>query len=89
DKFKKCTLTPLPGKKVKAPAIRECIAHIECEVDDQITTGDHTIFVGKILDAYVDQGAWTDAGYDLKRMHHLFHLGGNNFAILDPKNYKA
>ena len=82
-------LTPLPGKKVKAPAIRECIAHIECEVDDQITTGDHTIFVGKILDAYVDQGAWTDAGYDLKRMHHLFHLGGNNFAILDPKNYKA
>ena len=88
-KFKKCTLTPLPGKKVKAPAIRECIAHKECEVDDQITTGDHTIFVGKILDAYVDQGAWTAAGYDLKRTHHLFPLGRNNFAILNPKNYKA
>jgi flavin reductase (DIM6/NTAB) family NADH-FMN oxidoreductase RutF len=89
DKFKKCALTPIPGKKVKAPAIRECIAHMECEVDGQMTTGDHTIFVGKILEAYADQGAWSDAGWDLKRAHHLYHLGGNNFATLDPKNYKA
>lgn len=89
DKFKKCSLTPMPGKKVKAPAIRECIAHLECEVDGQLTTGDHTIFVGKILEAYADTGAWTDAGWDLKRAHHLYHQGGNNFATLDPKNYKA
>jgi flavin reductase (DIM6/NTAB) family NADH-FMN oxidoreductase RutF len=89
DKFKKCSLTPMPGKKVKAPAIRECIAHLECEVDGQMTTGDHTIFVGKILEAYADQGAWTDAGWDLKRARHLYHLGGNNFATLDPKAYKA
>jgi flavin reductase (DIM6/NTAB) family NADH-FMN oxidoreductase RutF len=52
-------------------------------------TGDHTIFVGKILEAYADAGAFTDAGYDLKRTHHLYHAGGNNFAVLDPKNYKA
>ena len=31
DKFKKTNLTPMPGKKVKAPAIRECIAHLECQ----------------------------------------------------------
>jgi flavin reductase (DIM6/NTAB) family NADH-FMN oxidoreductase RutF len=89
DKFKKCNLTPLAGRKVKAPAIRECIAHLECEVDGQMQTGDHTIFIGKILEAYADQGSWTDAGWDLKRAHHLYHQGGNNFAILDPKNYKA
>lgn len=89
DKFKKCSLTPMPGKKVKAPAIRECIAHLECEVDGQMVTGDHTIFVGKIVDAYADPTAWTNAGWDLKRARHLYHLGGNNFATLDPKNYKA
>ena len=89
DKFKKCALTPLPAKKVKSPAIRECIAHLECELDGQMTTGDHTIFVGKIVEAYADVGAWTEAGWDLKRARHLYHLGGNNFATLDPKNYKA
>ncbi|MCW3984527.1 MAG: flavin reductase family protein [Candidatus Bathyarchaeota archaeon] len=89
DKFKKCALTPLPGRRVKAPAIRECVAHLECEVDGQMQTGDHTIFVGKILEAYADAGAFTETGYDLKRTHHLYHAGGNNFAVLDPKNYKA
>jgi flavin reductase (DIM6/NTAB) family NADH-FMN oxidoreductase RutF len=79
----------MPAKKVKAPAIRECIGHLECEVDGQLTTGDHTIFVGKILEAYVDMGVFTEAGYDLKKARTLYHSGGNNFALLDPKNYKA
>jgi flavin reductase (DIM6/NTAB) family NADH-FMN oxidoreductase RutF len=88
DKFKKANLTPMPGKKVKAPAIRECIAHLECEVDAQFTTGDHTVFVGKILEAYADMGVFTESGYDLKRARMLYHAGGNNFAIFDPKLYK-
>jgi flavin reductase (DIM6/NTAB) family NADH-FMN oxidoreductase RutF len=88
DKFKKTNLTPMPAKKVKAPAIRECIAHLECEVDGQLTTGDHTIFVGKILEAYGDMGVFTES-YDLKKTRMLYHLGGNNFAVLDPKLYKA
>ena len=89
DKFKKANLTQMPGKKVKAPAIRECIAHLECEVDGQLTTGDHTIFVGKILEAYADMGVFSESGYDLKKARVLYHAGGNNFALLDPKIYKS
>jgi flavin reductase (DIM6/NTAB) family NADH-FMN oxidoreductase RutF len=87
DKFKKTNLTPMPSKKVKAPAIRECIAHLECIVDSKFTTGDHTVFVGKILEAYADQGVFAET-YDLKKARLLFHLGGNSFAVLDPKIYK-
>jgi flavin reductase (DIM6/NTAB) family NADH-FMN oxidoreductase RutF len=87
DKFKKTNLTPMPSKKVKAPAIRECIAHLECIVDSKFTTGDHTVFVGKILEAYADQGVFAET-YDLKKARLLYHLGGNNFAVLDPKIYK-
>ena len=81
DKFKKTNLTPMPAKKVKAPAIRECIAHLECAVDSKFTTGDHTIFVGKILEAYADMGVFTES-YDLKKARMLYHAGGNNFALL-------
>jgi len=87
EKFKKAGLTPMPAKKVKAPAIRECIAHIECTVDSQITTGDHTVFVGKIVAAYANVGNFTES-YNLKTARLLYHAGGNNFAVLDPKTYK-
>ncbi len=88
DKFKKANLTPMPAKKVKAPAIRECIAHLECSVDSKFTTGDHTIYVGKILEAYADMGVFAES-YDLKKARMLYHAGGNNFALLDPKLYKS
>ena len=32
DKFAKFRLTPLPGRVVKAPLIKECLANIECRV---------------------------------------------------------
>lgn len=87
DKFKKAGLTPIAGKKVKAPAIRECIAHVECTVEDQFTAGDHTIFVGKIVAAYANPGAFTER-YSLEATRMLYHAGGNNFVVLDPKIYK-
>jgi flavin reductase (DIM6/NTAB) family NADH-FMN oxidoreductase RutF len=87
DKFKKAKLTPIPARKVKAPAIRECVAHIECAVESQVTAGDHTIFVGKILAAYADSGVFTER-YNLEQARLLYHAGGNNFAVLDPKIYK-
>jgi flavin reductase (DIM6/NTAB) family NADH-FMN oxidoreductase RutF len=87
DKFKKAGLTPIPARRVKAPAIRECIAHLECTVETEVTTGDRTIFVGRIVEAYADMGVFTES-YDLKKARLLFHVGGNNFAVLDPKTYK-
>jgi flavin reductase (DIM6/NTAB) family NADH-FMN oxidoreductase RutF len=87
DKFKKTNLTPMPAKKVKAPAIQECIAHLECSVEDKFTTGDHSIIVGKILEAYADRGVFTES-YDMKKARMLYHAGGNNFLVLDPKIYK-
>lgn len=87
DKFKKAGLTPIPGRKVKAPAIRECIAHLECVVDNRFTAGDHTIFIGRIIASYADMGIFTES-YDLKKVRLLYHSGGNNFAVLDPRIYK-
>jgi len=87
DKFKKANFTPIPGKRVKVPAILECLAHIECTVEDKFQTGDHTVFVGKIVEAYADSGMFSD-NYDIKRAHLVYHGGGNNFYTLDTKNYK-
>jgi flavin reductase (DIM6/NTAB) family NADH-FMN oxidoreductase RutF len=86
DKFSETHLTPLPARKVKAPIIKECLAHLECKLHSQFKTGDHTVFVGEIIEAYANKGVFTDK-YDIDKARMLFHLGGNVFATLDPRLY--
>lgn len=47
DKVKKFDIETIPSLKVKPPRIKDSTVCIECKVVDRLTTGDHTIFVGK------------------------------------------
>jgi len=62
DKFEKFALTPVKGKKVKAPLIKECLANIECKLID--FNRKHSIV---ILEGVA---AWFDAARKEKRMLH-------------------
>jgi flavin reductase (DIM6/NTAB) family NADH-FMN oxidoreductase RutF len=55
DKFKETGLTSVKAKHVKPPLIAEAVVNMECRVVGELTTGDHTIFVGEILAAYVSE----------------------------------
>lgn len=50
DKFAQFGLTPEPGKHVKAPLIKECLANIECKVVDMV--GKHNLIVLEGVAAY-------------------------------------
>lgn len=81
DKFKEAKLTPQPAKAVKTPVIKECIAHLECKLHGKFTTGDHTVFVGEIIEAYADKSIFTDK-YNLAKAKLIYHLGGSDFTTL-------
>jgi flavin reductase (DIM6/NTAB) family NADH-FMN oxidoreductase RutF len=51
DKFARFKLTPVQGKVVKAPLIKECLANIECKVVDIVRK--HNIVVLEGVAAYV------------------------------------
>ncbi|MBS7632436.1 flavin reductase family protein [Candidatus Bathyarchaeota archaeon] len=87
DKFKETGLTPLPARKVKAPIIGECVAHLECRLHSQHRTGDHTIFVGEIIEAYADHKSYQQT-YDLNKARMIIHMGGSDFATLEPKIHR-
>jgi len=55
DKFKETGLTSLPSKYIKPPLIKECLVNMECKVVNKVVTGDHTIFIGEILTAYISE----------------------------------
>jgi flavin reductase (DIM6/NTAB) family NADH-FMN oxidoreductase RutF len=52
DKFTKFKLTPVQGKVVKPPLIKECLANIECKVIDIIEA--HNIVVLEAVAACID-----------------------------------
>jgi len=84
DKFKETQLTPLPAKMVQPPIIKECVAHLECKLHQQMTTGDHTIFVGRVLTAHADEGVF-DEKFDVKKVKPIYHMGGDDFVTLVPE----
>lgn len=53
DKFAHAGVTVVPGQHAAAPVIAECEVNLECRVVDRFTTGDHTIFVGTVVAAWV------------------------------------
>ena len=54
DKFKETGLKSSPAKFVKPPLIKDAVANFECKVIKQTDTGDHTIFVGEVIAAYIN-----------------------------------
>ncbi|MBU2541214.1 MAG: flavin reductase family protein [Candidatus Omnitrophica bacterium] len=49
DKIKLAKITLVKSKKVKVPTIHDATVAFECKLIDKFKTGDHTIFVGKVL----------------------------------------
>jgi flavin reductase (DIM6/NTAB) family NADH-FMN oxidoreductase RutF len=78
NKFKETGLTAGKAKKVSVPIINECVAHLECRVEDIIPTGDHVLIVGGVLAAHARSEAFKGL-YDLKRFKPLLHLGDDVF----------
>ena len=55
DKFKETSLTPVRSRHVKPPLIKEAVVNMECRVIGELLTGDHTLFAGEILAAYITE----------------------------------
>jgi flavin reductase (DIM6/NTAB) family NADH-FMN oxidoreductase RutF len=74
DKFARFGLTPVPGKKVKAPLIKECLANIECRVVDFV--GKHNIVVLEGVAAYMNPA---------RKEKRTLHAVGDGTFIVDGR----
>lgn len=55
NKFMEHGLTPFPAQKIKSALIEECYGHMECKVWNHFECGDHTLIVGEVIAASVDE----------------------------------
>ena len=75
DKIKLAGLTLVDSKSVKVPTIDGVTVAFECKVADQFETGDHTVFVGRVvgMSGNPDKGRHLYVTAD----HKLFGMSGD------------
>ena len=55
DKLKEGPVDTEKARYVRPPLVKNAPINLECKVVDSLRTGDHTIFVGRILAAYIEE----------------------------------
>ncbi len=82
DRFVKFGLETDKGEYIKSPIITNAIANFECLVTDSVSAGDHTIFLGKVMETWVSDKpgqnlliAGDQAGYEVLLEKGPYKLG--------------
>ena len=88
DKVQLAGLALEAGRRVQVPWIDGCLAHVECGIVDMVMPGDHTLFWGEVLGAWVEEEAFDEVWLgpeDNEELQPLLHLGGSHFGLLGKK----
>lgn len=88
DKVDYTKLTLAPSKIVKIPFIKECFAHLECKLVQDISMADHTLFIGEVVAVYADEGAFENDLLQVDRIQPLYYIGGNSYTTIDKVKKK-
>ncbi len=73
DKFEAFRLTQIPGKQVKAPLVKECLANIECRVKDVSLANKYSLFILEAVGASINP--------DRKEQRTFHHRGDGTFTV--------
>ncbi len=57
DKLSSTAFDTYPGKRIHAPMIRGALLNAECRLVQSLPVGDHTAFIGEVVEFSVDSGA--------------------------------
>ncbi len=75
DKLVACGTKTQPAAKIDSVLLSDAVANFECVLESELETGDHVIFVGRIVAAHVNHDPWVT---------RLYNLGGGEFSALRP-----
>jgi flavin reductase (DIM6/NTAB) family NADH-FMN oxidoreductase RutF len=73
DKLAACGTRTQPATRIDSVLLADAVANFECVLASELTTGDHVIFVGRVVASHVHGDP------SVKR---LYNLGGGDFSAL-------
>jgi len=85
-KLELAKLATFKASKIGAPLIENCLAYVECSLEDALRVGDHTLFVGRILVVQAEpealDGTWLMEEPEYRPLHYL---GIDRYAVLGER----
>jgi len=72
DKLLKAGFTLEKSSKISAPRLKECKVNMECKLVDIVTTGDHDLFIGEVVELAVDSDIIDDWAGDLTKFQPIY-----------------
>jgi len=82
NKIKETGLTLSKSKKIKTKIIKECYANLECILYRSVRLGDHTFFVGEVVNTKIDEDAFENDIVDNKKVKPCYYLGNNTYTSI-------
>ncbi len=76
-------LTERKSKRVRAPAIEECIGWIECQVEFEKEAGDHILVVGRVVRAECKDEYMKEEQFDVSKARPVMHIRGRRFVAAE------
>lgn len=82
-KLELAKLATFQATKVDAPLLENCVAWVECGLEDTFRIGDHTLFVGRVLAVQAEEDAFEEM-WMLEEPDYLplHYVGTDRYAVL-------
>jgi len=76
-------LATFNASEVDAPLLENCVAWIECGLEDTMRIGDHTLFIGRVLVVQAEEESFDDSWLiEDSEYRPLHYLGRDRYATL-------
>ena len=72
NKIIKAGFTLEASLKVDAPKLKECLINIECKLIKLVPTGDHDLFIGKVVNLTVEENIRDNWGIDPWKFDNIY-----------------
>ena len=81
NKIEALDLSISEGSSITTPYLSKSYAVIECKLQKSVEVGDHSFFVGEIVNAFGDENAFLENGIiDISSVQPALYLGSNTYS---------
>lgn len=87
DKFKAVGLTPVKARKLNIVIVKEAIGVLECRVIKVIPVGDHDLFIGDVIDAYVKEDLYS-THWLIDKIRPILYVSEGHFITIDKNSLR-
>ncbi|HEY3421569.1 MAG TPA: flavin reductase family protein [Methanocellaceae archaeon] len=72
---------PFYGTLKTAPMAKECPVNIECKLHTAVDLGSHSLYIGEIMETYVDNEAIVEGAPSVEKVDPLIYADGKYYGI--------